>query len=72
MNGKTKNREDRLIPIHQGKLRPLLQTLPRMSQLVVLMPNGSKVNPNTLLKYLKRLCDDCGFKNPQQYSQWSV
>ena len=66
-SGRTKNRQDRLIPIHGSKLKPLLQTLPRSSQLVFLMPNGSKVNPKSLLRYLKRLCGDCGFKNPQQY-----
>jgi integrase len=35
--GRTKDKEDRFIPIHVEKLKPILQSLPRGSELVFLM-----------------------------------
>jgi site-specific recombinase XerD len=31
------------------------------------MPDGKKVPPKKLRRYLKNLCRQCGFENPQQY-----
>jgi len=66
-NGRTKNKEDRFIPIHRKKLRPVLQSLPRESEFVFLMPDGKAVSPKKLRRYLKRLCKECGFEKPKQY-----
>ena len=66
-DGKPKNKEDRFIPIHAGKLKPILRSLPRKSDLVFLMPDGRQVSPKKLRAYLKRLCRQCGFENPKQY-----
>jgi len=66
-DGKTKNKEDRFIPVHGKKLKPVLQSLPRESELVFLMPDGKTVSPKKLRRYLKRLCKECGFDNPKQY-----
>jgi len=64
---KPKDKEDRFIPVHGRKLKPVLQSLPRTSELVFLMPNGRKVSPKKLRAYLKDLCRQCGFQNPWQY-----
>ena len=66
-DGRPKNKEDRFVPIHTKRLRPILQSLPRESDLVFLMPNGRRVNEKKLREYLKRLCAECGFDNPRQY-----
>ena len=66
-DGKPKNKEDRFIPIHARKLKPILRSLPRKSDLVFLMPDGRQVSPKKLRAYLKRLCRQCGFENPKQY-----
>ena len=66
-DGKTKNKEDRFIPIHSTKLKPILQTLPRKSDLVFNMPNGKPVSDKKLRAYLKNLCRQCGFTKPWQY-----
>ena len=65
--GKPKDKEDRFIPVHARKLRPVLQSLPRKSELVFLMPDGGKVSEKKLRAYLKNLCRQCGFPNPWQY-----
>jgi integrase/recombinase XerD len=65
--GRPKDKEDRFIPIHARKLKPLLQSLPRRCELVFLMPDGKKVSPKKLRRYLKNLCRQCGFQNPWQY-----
>ena len=65
--GRPKDKEDRFIPIHARKLKPLLQSLPRQCELVFLMPDDKKVSPKKLRRYLKNLCKQCGFENPQQY-----
>jgi len=65
--GKPKDKENRFIPIHARKLRPVLQSLPRKSELVFLMPDGKKVSEKKLLAHLKNLCRQCGFPNPWQY-----
>jgi len=62
-----KDKEDGFIPIHARKLKPLLQSLPRRCELVFLMPDGRKVSPKKLRRYLKNLCRQCGFENPWQY-----
>lgn len=64
---KPKDKEDRFIPIHSRKLKPVLRLLPQKSELVFLMPDDRKVSPKKLLAYLKNLCRQCGFQNPQQY-----
>jgi len=66
-DGKPKDKEDRFIPIHKGKLKPFLQALPTESELVFLMPNGRQVSPKKLRRYLKSLCKQCGFEDPKQY-----
>ena len=66
-DGKPKDKEDRFIPIHKGKLKPFLQALPVKSELVLLMPNGKQVSSKKLRRYLKSLCKQCGFENPKQY-----
>ncbi len=66
-DGRPKDKEDRFIPVHAKKLRPMLQSLPRQSELVFLMPKGTKVCPKKLLRYLKNLCEQCGLANPNQY-----
>ena len=65
--GRPKDKEDRFIHIHARKLKPLLQSLPRQCELVFLMPDDKKVSPKKLRRYLKNLCKQCGFENPQQY-----
>jgi len=65
--GRPKDKEDRFIPIHARKLKPLLQSLPRQCELVFLMPDGKKVSPKKLRRYLKNLCKQRGLENPQQY-----
>lgn len=65
--GKTKDKEDRFIPVHTKKLEPIIQTLPRKSELMFLMPNGRQVSAKKLRRYLKSLCRQCGFENPMQY-----
>jgi len=67
---KAVNREHPQIPaagIHGRKLKPMLQSLPRQSELVFLMPKGTKVCPKKLLRHLKNLCRQCGSANPNQY-----
>ena len=64
---KPKDKEDRFIPVHGRKLKPILRCLPRKSDLVFLMPNDRKVSSKKLRAYLKKLCRQCGFQNPQQY-----
>jgi len=66
-NGRNRNKEDRFVPIHGTKLRPLLQSLPRGSELVFVMPDGKAVSAEELRRYLKRLCGQCGFAKPGQY-----
>lgn len=66
-DGRTKNKQDRFIPVHAAKLKPVLSQLPRDSELVFQMANCIKVNQKILLRYLKRLCHECGLANPQQY-----
>ncbi len=66
-DGKPKNKEDRFIPIHGRKLKPILQALLRKSDQVFLMPDGRQVSPKKLRRYLKTLCRQCGFENPGQY-----
>ncbi len=66
-SGKPKDKEDRFIPIHTRKLKPILQSLPRASDSVFFMPNSLEVSQKKLLAYLKRLCKECGFANPKQY-----
>jgi len=66
-DGKPKDKEDRFIPVHAKKLKPILQSLPRKSELVFLMPNGKKVCDKKVRRYLKKLCRQCGFHNPTQY-----
>jgi integrase len=61
-----KDKEDRFLPIHAEKLKPVLQSLPRGSELVFLM-KGRPVSQKKLLIYLKVLCKQCGFPRPQQY-----
>lgn len=65
--GRPKDKKDRFIPIHVNKLRPILQSLPRKSELVFLMPDDREVSEKKLLAYLKVLCRQCGFQNPWQY-----
>ena len=65
--GKPKDKEDRFIPIHAQKLKPILQTLPRDSDLVFQMPNGRPVSQKKMLAYLKALCQECGLNRPRQY-----
>jgi site-specific recombinase XerD len=62
-----KDKEDRFIPIHNRKLKPILQRLPGKIELVFLMPDNKKVSSKKLRAYLKHLCKQCGFQNPQQY-----
>jgi site-specific recombinase XerD len=62
-----KDKEDRFIPIHASKLKPVLKALPRKSELVFLMTDGRKICERKLLRYLKNLCRQCGFKNPWLY-----
>ena len=62
-----KDKEDRFIPVHAKKLKPILESLPRKSELVFHMPNDKKVSPKKLRAYLKDLCRQCGFQNPWQY-----
>ena len=66
-SGRTKNKQDRFIPIHHKKLKPILQRLPQTSQLVFPMPDSKEVSQKKLLRHLKRLCEECGFKKPWQY-----
>ena len=66
-DGKPKDKEDRFIPIHARKLKPILCSLPKKSELVFLMPDGRQVSPKKLRAYLKSLCKQCGFENPTQY-----
>jgi len=66
-DGKTKDKEDRFIPIHARKLKPILRSLPRKSEMVFLMPDGRQVSPKKLRAYLKSLSKQCGFQNPRQY-----
>jgi integrase len=63
----TKDKEDRFIPIHFRKLRPVLQTLERKSEIAFLMPDNRLVSPKKLIAYLKDLCGQYGFENPRQY-----
>jgi site-specific recombinase XerD len=65
--GRTKDKEDRFIPIHAGRLKPLLQCLQRKSEVVFLVPDEKTVSPKKLRAYLKDLCKQCGFENPRQY-----
>jgi integrase len=66
-DGKPKDKEDRFVPVHRGKLKPLLQALPTESELVFLMPDGRQVSAKKLRRYLKSLCKQCGFENPKQF-----
>lgn len=66
-DGKPKDKEDRFIPIHARKLKPVFQSLQRESELVFPMPDGRLVSPKKLRAYLKSLCKQCGFENPRQY-----
>jgi integrase len=66
-DGRPKDKEDRFIPIHSKKLRPVLASLARESELVFLMPKAKAVSQKKLLIYLKDLCKQCGFTNPRQY-----
>ncbi len=66
-DNKPKDKEDRFIPIHAEKLKPIIQTLPRESDLVFPMPYSNEVSQKKLLAYLKRLCKECGFKRPHQF-----
>jgi len=66
-NGKPKDKEDRFIPIHTGKLKSVLRSLQRESELVFLMPGGRQVSAKKFRRYLKALCRQCGFENPKQY-----
>jgi integrase len=66
-DGKPKDREDRFIPVHGSKLKPILQALLRISEQVFLMPDGRLASPKKLRAYLKSLCKQCGFENPKQY-----
>jgi site-specific recombinase XerD len=66
-DNKPKDKEDRFIPIHNRKLKPILQSLPVKTELVFLMPDGRKVSPKKVRAYLKNLCRQCGFQNPKQY-----
>jgi len=65
--GKPKDKEDRFIPVHARKLGPILRTLPRAAEQVFLMPDGKVICEKKLRAYLKNLCGQCGFPNPQQY-----
>jgi len=65
--GRPKDKEDRFIPMHIRRLKPFLQTSPRTSELVFLMPDGKMVSPKKLRAYLKNLCRQCGFEKPWQY-----
>jgi len=62
-----KDKEDRFISIHAKKLKPMLESLPRKSELTFLMPKDKKVSPKKLRAYLKDLCRQCGFQNLWQY-----
>jgi integrase len=53
---KPKDKEDRFIPIHAKKLKPMLESLPGKSELTFLMPKDKKVSPKKLRAYLKNLC----------------
>jgi integrase len=72
-DGTPKNRESRRVPLHP-KLRRILEALPRLGEHVFYSP-ASKRNPranrllneSTWLARLKKLCERCGFENPQQY-----
>jgi len=66
-DGRTKDKEDRFIPVHYRKLKPILQSLAKVSELVFLMPKGKAVSQKRLLAYLKDLCRQCGLENPRQY-----
>jgi len=66
-SGRPKDKQDRFIPLHARKLRPVLQSLPRLSKLVFIMPDGKKVSEKKLRAYLKNICTQCGFQNPWQY-----
>ena len=66
-DGTPKDKEDRFVPVHIEKLKPVLCSLPRESEMVFLMPDGRQVSPKKLRAYLKGLCKQCGFENPRQY-----
>ncbi|MFC1677704.1 tyrosine-type recombinase/integrase, partial [Planctomycetota bacterium] len=66
-DGTPKDKEDRFVPIHIEKLKPILCSLPKKFELVFLMPDGRQVSAKKLRRYLKRLCKQCGFENPKQY-----
>ena len=53
--------------LHLEKLKPVLCSLPRKSELVFLVPDGRQVYAKKLRRYLKSLCIQCGFDNPIQY-----
>ena len=64
---KPKDKEDRFIPVHNRKLKPIIRLLPQKSELVFLMSDNRKVSPKKLRAYLKNLCRQCGFQDSQQY-----
>ncbi len=65
-DGRPKDKEDRFIPIHSTKLRPVLQSLAGESE-VVFIVKRKPVSEKKLLIYLKDVCEQCGFTNPRQY-----
>jgi len=66
-NRRPKDKDDRFIPIHATRLRPILLRLPRTSELVFRMLNGRPVEERRMLKDLKRLCREVGLDRPIQY-----
>ena len=73
---KTKGKKSRRIPLHP-ELRKILDALPHHEdgllfhqQPSLKYPEGGRpLNPDKLLKSIKRLCKRCQFENPKQYKQ---
>jgi len=59
-SGTRKDKEERFVPIHP-KVAAHLNPLRKSG------PTFRAIRERKLLKRLKTLCADCGFKNPQQY-----
>ena len=66
-DNRPKDKEDRFIPVHASKLKPVLLSLLKKSELAFLMPNDRKVSSKKLRAYVKELYKQCGFQSPWQY-----
>lgn len=64
--GKTKNRRDRVVPIHP-RVRPLLEALDTRHDLVF-----PAIRERQLLARLKQLCRAAGFSSPNKYKTHSL